>query len=354
MVCCRCNRTHGLCKGCVCAKMKVACSDCLPNRDGHCSNPFGHLPSSSPPRQSSSSQHLRTIECVKARPARNVKSSTSNGESSASDLSNFSRCRDSSSFDSPPDSSRCVDHAEMQSPSCVVDPIPSLPQFGELSESVFNWGSLDGPTCISHVHECYSEAVHWKPNLFRLPSGKVGEKFVKELTRLFNDYAIASALESIAIEAAHLLPLLVLQRSADKLKNKIIAAHIDRRLTLWHEGKFRDLLREGRDIQARLPSYRQTKTKDFQVSRTFADLMMKGKVNSAVRLLSNGAKIKAPLTLNSPADPEVPSKGSVKDVLAQKHPSPGPICPESILLRNTPPPVIMTLTFLFLTNLMAM
>ena len=205
-----------------------------------------------------------------------------------------------------------------------------------MADPVFVWGSLDGPTCITCICTCYDEAVHWKPNLFRLPTGRVGrEKFVKELTRLFNDYATASALESIAIKAAHLLPLLVLQRSSGKLKSKVIAAHIDRRLNLWLEGRFLDLLGEGRDIQPRLSTNHHI-TKDFQLPRSFANLMMEGKVNSAIRLLSNGSKGNF-LTLNSLADHDDPSKGTVRDVLAKKHPIPGPISPEAILLNNTPP-----------------
>ena len=125
-------------------------------------------------------------------------------------------------------------------PSCIS--IPALPQFREMADPVFVWGSVNGPTCITYISTCYDEAVHWKPNLFRLPAGRVGEKFVKEMTHLFNDYASASALESIAIKAAHLLHLLILQRSSEKLKNKVITAHIARRLNLWLEGHFLDLL----------------------------------------------------------------------------------------------------------------
>ena len=128
------------------------------------------------------------------------------------------------------------------------DSIPSLPHFPDMADPVFVWGSFDGPTCASNITACYEEAVHWKPNLFCLPSGRVGETFVAELSRLFNGYATASALESVALKAAHLLPILVLQKTSKKLKNKAITSHIDRRLTLWQDGCFLDLLREGRNI----------------------------------------------------------------------------------------------------------
>ena len=45
---------------------------------------------------------------------------------------------------------------------------------------------------------------------------------MKAMARFFNGYANASAIESIAIKAAHLLPHLVLQKSSAKLKAKTI------------------------------------------------------------------------------------------------------------------------------------
>lgn len=114
-----------------------------------------------------------------------------------------------------------MDSNSLQSHQLVDLPLSSiqaLAHFHSMVGAVFFWGFLDGSTCVSRISECYDEAIHWKPNIFRLPAGRAEENFVKELTCLFNDYANVSALESVAIKAAHLLPLLVLQRS-DKLNN---------------------------------------------------------------------------------------------------------------------------------------
>ena len=32
----------------------------------------------------------------------------------------------------------------------------------------------------------YDTYAHWRPNLFKIPSGACGKQFVAELTRLFN------------------------------------------------------------------------------------------------------------------------------------------------------------------------
>ncbi len=123
-----------------------------------------------------------------------------------------------------------------------------------MAEPNFNWGLLEGPSCVRVISDCYDEVTRWKPNLFSVPFGNTGERFVVELTRLFNCYASASSLESIALKAAYLFPHLVLQKSSANLTSKIIRSHIDRRLDLWVEGQFRDLLVEGQDIQSHLSS----------------------------------------------------------------------------------------------------
>jgi len=50
------------------------------------------------------------------------------------------------------------------------------------------------------VNRCNDEAVHWRRNLFNIPSGKVEVAFVNELSRLFWAYAESSALEGVALK----------------------------------------------------------------------------------------------------------------------------------------------------------
>ena len=64
---------------------------------------------------------------------------------------------------------------------------------------------------INSVKIAYSEVVHWRRNIFSVPSGKAGRAFVSEMAGLFRSYAEGSALESIAITAAMILPPLLLQ-----------------------------------------------------------------------------------------------------------------------------------------------
>ena len=50
--------------------------------------------------------------------------------------------------------------------------------------------------------------------------GKQASFFVSELARLFKAFATSSALESVALKAATLMPILLLQKPARKSKAK--------------------------------------------------------------------------------------------------------------------------------------
>ena len=63
------------------------------------------------------------------------------------------------------------------------------------------------------ISRCYPKAVHWIPNLFKIPYGKQGRLFIMELTCLFCLYSEDSAMECITLKAAIVFPLLVLQKT---------------------------------------------------------------------------------------------------------------------------------------------
>ena len=69
---------------------------------------------------------------------------------------------------------------------------------------------LSGIECAQLISKCYDEATQWKANLQKIPNGKAGENFIKELSRLFRSYADGSSMDSIAFTAAFLFPILVL------------------------------------------------------------------------------------------------------------------------------------------------
>ena len=179
--------------------------------------------------------------------------------------------------------------------------------------------------------------MHWRPNIFVVPSGRTGEAFANELSRLFCVYATASPLESVAMKAVFLFPLLILQRSSRKAKTKEAVSHIERRLQPWSEGSFDEQLSEGNSIQARLSSSPTTSSNHNCLERSFGNHMMNGKVKSALHLISSPTAKHKPMLLDQLSDPQHPKLGSVREVLLSKHPPPSLIDPLAIHLDRSNP-----------------
>ena len=200
---------------------------------------------------------------------------------------------------------------------------------------MYKWCNIDGTMYKEAITNAYSEVVHWKRNIFKVPSGRAGKSFVHELSRLFRAYAEGNSLESIALTAAMTLPSLLLQKPHRSSKAKEHVQCLERRLKLWEEGDVEGLLQEGRTIQQRLLRSPQIARIEQQRARSFAKLMMEGKVRAALRLLSE-QEGGPPMAL----DEEVEVNGmvlSVRDVLKQKHPEAKSIKPTAVVTTDHMP-----------------
>jgi hypothetical protein len=162
-----------------------------------------------------------------------------------------------------------------------------LPIFDKAPIVEVAWGQLNTNSLSEALTAVYNETVHWKPNLFMLPSGQQGKRFMNELTRLFEAFNQQSTLESIAIKAALCMPALLLQKPHRKSKVRDHITCLRRRLDLWDEGNFSSLIMEGNMIQRCFNNtHKKMPNDDARIARTFADLMHKGKIRSATQLLS--------------------------------------------------------------------
>ena len=165
-----------------------------------------------------------------------------------------------------------------------------LPDYRAMSEPVFSWGQQSSESFTYSLHATYSEVVHWRPNLFRVTQGHVGSAFVSELARLFNAFATASALESVALNAATVLPILLLQKPSRNSKLKQHISCLERCMKIWQAGDLNELVLERRTIQKRLPKTSPDSEKDRRRASNFSKLMCHGKVKEALDLLSNKNK----------------------------------------------------------------
>ena len=131
--------------------------------------------------------------------------------------------------------------------------MPDIPAYHAAADITFSWDDLDPTSFCQSLKEAYAETVHWKKNLFKVPLGNVGKSFVAELSRLYNVFASGSALESIALMAVIVLPILVLQSPHRRSRVKEHITCLERRLKLWKAGDLASLIKEGRTLQQRLP-----------------------------------------------------------------------------------------------------
>ena len=172
--------------------------------------------------------------------------------------------------------------------SSHAPPIPDLPAPSPLAQAHFTWGSseVSSEQFIRSVNAAYSEVVHWRTNVFSVPSVRAGKAFVSELAWLFQSYAEGSALECIALTAAMILPPLLLQKPCPKSKPREHSKCLERRLKIWKAGDILSLLVEGRTIQSRLPKLHPSNTNQEHTARAFAKLMFHGRTRAALRLLT--------------------------------------------------------------------
>ena len=93
-----------------------------------------------------------------------------------------------------------------------------------MSSPTFTWGNCSGSEFTTLVDTTYAEVVHWRRNCFSVPFGKAGRDFVSELSRLYLAYGSASMLETVALKAATVLPILLLQKPSKRSKTKITSS----------------------------------------------------------------------------------------------------------------------------------
>ena len=247
MSCCRCNRM-GRCQNCCCVKQKRHCTICLPLRLGNCAN----LTTASVPsvKDSSTASPARaaTVRPVATTPPTSAQidivvttptqTATTPPQAAATNLA----------LSSPEEVSPRVSRPDAQAETDSSG-IPDPPKFIPPATPKFTWGDLDAETFIQRVDHAYSLVVHWKRNIFSVPSGKVGTSFVSELSRLFCAYAEGTALESIALKAAMTSCALLLQKPNHSSKTKDHIACLERRMSSWKAGDIDELLSEGLTIQ---------------------------------------------------------------------------------------------------------
>ena len=180
--------------------------------------------------------------------------------------------------------------------------------------SSFVWGQYDEGRSItvnvSTIENAYDEISKWRKNTFLVPFGKTEKEFIDTLKELINKWNNGSEMEFIALKVAIILLALCLQKPGPESKSKDHQDCLAKRLVLWKKGEVDTILCEGRMIQRRLGNSRRA-TDPPNRAKIFANLVMTGQVNSALRYLSDdqGGGI-------------LPLSDDVMEQLKEKHPEP--------------------------------
>ena len=214
--CCRCNRTGR----CACVK---AGRHCLPSKLGTCSN-CPTPASSAAPATTQSSNTTETSVGIEATIEATVETRASSNPHPGPPLST-SHERSSHTPQAPSPHNQ-------DSIQCPPDE-PQLPPHVPMNAPSFLWGSLNADDFSHALEGTYSEVVHWRLNNFKVPAGKNGKEFVRELSNLFSAFASASSMESIALKATVIMPILLLQKPNRRSKTKDHVACLGRRLRAW-------------------------------------------------------------------------------------------------------------------------
>ena len=183
----------------------------------------------------------------------------------------------------------------------------------------FKWcDKVSGDRFAAAILDAYSEVVKWKRNVFLIPSGKVGELFVYETSRLLRAFGESTPLESIAFTAVMVMPHLLLQKPHSRSKVKDHVKCLERRLSLWQRGDISALLLEGRTIQQKLTNTFSGDDHTEKLAKSFSKHIRKGNVKSALRMLSGiqGSSLSA----RESVDQDDLGSKTVLEVLKEKHP----------------------------------
>ena len=119
-------------------------------------------------------------------------------------------------YDEPPADAKGDFSAPFSSPA---DPA-ALPTFKPAPPVTGNWGESKAIQVQASFQNAILATALWRKNIFTLPSGHVGNLFVKEKARLFEAVVNETPLQGVAMAAAVVMETLLLQRTSQHSRSK--------------------------------------------------------------------------------------------------------------------------------------
>ena len=73
-----------------------------------------------------------------------------------------------------------------KTPDSPLEPPPVIDSVNGTKQLLYKWGIYNNDIFEKHLSVAYERIVYWRKNLFMLPTGKVGKRYIGETTRLMN------------------------------------------------------------------------------------------------------------------------------------------------------------------------
>ena len=83
-----------------------------------------------------------------------------------------------------------------------------------------DWHDMTGLQFTQTIDNIYDEIVHWRKNLFKLPSGTAGRSFISLLTNWLDHFNRGTEFCRIVLKVFIILPCLLLQKPSRQSKWK--------------------------------------------------------------------------------------------------------------------------------------
>lgn len=131
------------------------------------------------------------------------------------------------------------------------------------------------------VNAIYEKVVTFRKNLFNIPSGKLGNSFVKEMSFWIKQFDMETESNIVSMKAFMILPALLLQKPSARSMVKEHVGCLERRLRLWKAEDLGNPFNECQHIQTRLTTARKKKEPE-EISRIFSKLILEGKIKAAI------------------------------------------------------------------------
>ena len=145
------------------------------------------------------------------------------------------------------------------------------------------WTNSEGTQKV--IEEIYNRIIFYKHhNIFTPTQGRSTEMMMEEMTRIITEYNADTSGSKMALKKLMIMPKLLLQKEHTKAKQKENDHALKRRIVLWRQERYEELMHEAEAIQKRILKHPRLKTQE-DVPRKFRHKMEEGNVRQAARLL---------------------------------------------------------------------